>query len=73
MLGVIVGVGRRGDRPSALVVRGGISEALVYIVPWERVRSVSVADRHVLLDADLTDFAPRLRDDGTIELRPVPD
>ena len=69
-LGVVVAVDEDGDgRATALIVRGGVSEALVYHVPWPRVRTVSEETRTIVIDLDLVDFDPRLREDGTVELR----
>ncbi|HLG09420.1 MAG TPA: hypothetical protein VI409_12205 [Gaiellaceae bacterium] len=53
----------------ALVVRGGVSEALVYLVPSRRIVSVSTESCTVTVDADVADFIPVLRDDGMIVLR----
>ena len=69
-LGIVVDVEELGEQAPALVVRGGVSEALVYHVPWARVRAVSLRERQVVLDLDLADFDPLLRDDGIVELRP---
>jgi len=55
-----------------IVVRGGVSKGLIYFVPIDRVRRLSQEGRTVLLDMDLTDFVPRLHEDGTVELRSVP-
>lgn len=69
-LGVVVDVERSADGgPTAIIVRGGVSEALTYYVPAEHVRHVSSASRRVHLDVDLADFVPYLNQDGTIELR----
>ena len=70
-LGVVVEVEELGEEAPVLVVRGGVSKALVYHVPWARVRAVSRTERHVVLDLDLADFDPFLRDDGIVELRPA--
>lgn len=53
----------------ALIVRGGVSEALVYHVPSGRILGVSNENCTVTADADITDFVPILSDDGTIVLR----
>jgi hypothetical protein len=53
----------------ALIVRGGVSEALVYHVPSRRILGVSNENCTVTADADVTDFVPFLSDDGTIVLR----
>jgi hypothetical protein len=69
-LGVVV-----GEEPNdqgleeTLVVRGGASKALTYFVPPARLRSISREERTVVLDVDLSEFVPRLHEDGTVELR----
>ena len=68
-LGVVVGVDDRSAHGPVLIVRGGISDSLVYHVPWTSVRTVSSAGRNVVLDLDLADFDAHLREDGTVELR----
>lgn len=68
-LGVVVDADEGGERAPAIVVRGGISDSLVYHVPWASVRSISSKDRRVVLDLDLADFDPYLREDGTVDLR----
>lgn len=70
-LGVVVGIEAEDGRPSELVVRGGISAALTYYVPTAFVRTVSDDRRTIHLDADLSDFVPKLHEDGTVELRPL--
>lgn len=56
----------------ALVVRGGVSEALVYHVPSRRILGVSNENCTVTVDADVTDFVPLLSADGTVVLRLSP-
>lgn len=69
-LGVVVGVADGGDgHPQEIVIRGGVSSALIYFVPPAHVHAISPERRTVVLDVDLTDFVPTLRADGTIELR----
>ncbi|MDH4102112.1 MAG: hypothetical protein OEW52_02910 [Thermoleophilia bacterium] len=53
----------------ALVVRGGVSERLVYLVPSRRIVGVSDENCTVTADADVADFVPLLSDDGTLVLR----
>lgn len=53
----------------ALVVRGGVSEALVYVVPSGRIVGVSTDSCTVATDADVADFVPRLSDEGAVVLR----
>jgi len=72
-LGVVVEVREEtADGSHVIVVRGGVSKGLIYFVPIDRVRRLSQEGRTVLLDMDLTDFVPRLHEDGTVELRSVP-
>ena len=52
-----------------LVVRGGISKALVYLVPSRRIVGVSTESCTVATDADVADFVPLLTDEGTVLLR----
>ena len=71
-LGVVVDI---RDEPNVdtdvIVVRGGVSNALTYLVPAARVRALSCRDRTVSLEIDFPEFIPRLHDDGTVELRAV--
>jgi hypothetical protein len=55
--------------PELLVVRGGISNALTYYIPADRVRTFSRKSRTILVDVDLVDFVPHLDEEGRIELR----
>lgn len=55
---------------STLVVRGGVSDALVYHVPAVRLVSVSHETGTVRADVDVADFVPSFGDRGTVELRP---
>lgn len=70
-LGTVVGIELApGDiDASALVVRGGVSNALVYLLPSRRIVGVSDENCTVTADADVTDFVPLLSDDGTVVLR----
>jgi hypothetical protein len=52
-----------------LVVRGGVSEALVYHVPEDRLVRVSAERSTVYTDVDVADFLARLDKGGTVELR----
>jgi hypothetical protein len=54
---------------SAIVVRGGVSNLLLYHVPATRLVGVSSDTRTVSADVDVADFVPSLADDGTVELR----
>jgi hypothetical protein len=53
---------------STMVVRGGISDALLFYVPATRLLSVSRDANTIRVDADVGDFLARLGSDGTIEL-----
>jgi len=53
----------------ALVVRGGASDALVYLVPSRRLLGISYENRTVTTEVDVADFVPYLLDDGTVLLR----
>jgi hypothetical protein len=53
---------------STLVVRGGISDALVYRVPAMRLVNVSRETGTVRVDVDVADFVPSFGDGGTVEL-----
>jgi hypothetical protein len=50
-------------------VRGGKSDALLYVVPVVRMSGVARHRRTVFLDADVGDFVPTLRGGGIVELR----
>ena len=56
------------DGDVKLVVRGGVSHALVYHVPRRRIVEVSAGRRTVTADVDVADFAPFLREDGVVVL-----
>jgi hypothetical protein len=63
--------GNDGNDGAVILVRGGVSDALVFHLPASRVRSVSPTQRTVTIDADVGDFVPRLGDRGTVELHLV--
>jgi len=69
-LGTVVEVERvEGDVDDrALVVRGGVSDALMYHIPSRRVVSVSSEAGTVIAEVDAADFVPRVIDDGTVVL-----
>lgn len=71
-LGTVIEVVRGADAHATVVIRGGVSNALLFFVPCARVRSVSARRRTVILDVDLGDFDPSLREDGTVELWAAP-
>ncbi len=54
---------------AVLVVRGGVSDSLVYHVPAMRLLSVSRETCTVRTDVDIADFVPRFGEGGTVELR----
>lgn len=54
---------------STLVVRGGVSDALVYHVPAVRLMTVSRETGTARADVDVADFLPSFGDRGTVELR----
>lgn len=68
-LGVVVESQQSLTRGAGIVVRGGVSSALLFLVPEARVHSIEPARRLVRLDVDLADFTPSLLGDGTVELR----
>jgi hypothetical protein len=68
-LGVVLAAEEEDESPPVLVVRGGMSDALTFYVPEDWVRAVSEETRILLVDADIGDFVPSLRRDGTVELR----
>ncbi len=51
-----------------VVIRGGAHDALEYRVPVARLEAVDPDTHDVVTDLDVTDFLPRLRDDGVVEL-----
>jgi len=53
----------------ALVLRGGVSNALVYVLPSRRIVGVSDENCTVTADADVTDFVALLSGDGSVVLR----
>jgi hypothetical protein len=72
-LGRIVGAESPGEPGSStVVVRGGVSDALVYHVPATRLVSVSHQTGTVRADVDVADFVPSLGNGGTVELRFAP-
>jgi hypothetical protein len=68
-LGVVVEPEDDRDPSSPLVVRGGVSSGLLYLVPPRCVEAIRSDRRTVVLDVDLHDFVPSLRADGVVELR----
>jgi hypothetical protein len=58
----------RAPESSTIVVRGGVSDALVYHVPASRVVGVSHEAGTVRADVDVADFVPRLGNGGTVDL-----
>jgi hypothetical protein len=72
-LGTVVGNEGARDDPAGgtIVVRGGISEALLFHLPAASLRSISPSRRTVTVEADVGDFVPRLGEGGTVELHIV--
>jgi hypothetical protein len=69
-LGVVVELAQAPEPdPELIVVRGGVSNALTYYVPADRVHTFSRRSRTIHVDVDLVDFIPHLVEDGTIEMR----
>jgi hypothetical protein len=54
---------------AALVVRGGVSDALLYHIPSMRLIGVSHETRTVSADVDVADFVPSFGEGGIVELR----
>jgi hypothetical protein len=69
-LGVVVGL-EPSDGGALLVVRGGASGALRYCVPSCLLRRRLTSRRMLVIEADVIDFTPRLRDDGSVDLLPI--
>jgi hypothetical protein len=70
VLGVVVGICVRGHGLEPEVrVQGGVSRGLVYLVPVPRIHRVVSEERCLVVDADVDDFVPSLKSDGTVELR----
>ena len=59
----------RAPEGSTLVVRGGVSDALVYRVPAMRLVTISRETCTVRADVHVADFVPSFGDRGTVELR----
>jgi hypothetical protein len=74
-LGTVIDPGSEGREAeeAELLVRGGASDALYYHVPASSVARVSTERRTVMLDLDVIDFTPRLRDDGSVDLHLITD
>jgi len=51
-----------------IVFRGGVSDALLFVLPRSRVRSISPSSRTLTVEVDVGDFSPRPGRDGTVEL-----
>lgn len=71
-LGVVESEGDAGDGSAFLVVRGGVSAGLVYVLSRDHLTGIGPDRRTILLDVELKDFLPSLRPDGTVELRLTP-
>ena len=69
---VVAAEGLHGEpEGSTIVVRGGVSDALVYKVPATRVVGVSHEAGTVSANVDVADFVPSFGDGGTVALRLV--
>jgi hypothetical protein len=53
----------------ALLVRGGVSDALIYHLPAIRLVGISHDTGTVAADVDVADFVPTFGDGGTVDLR----
>jgi hypothetical protein len=70
VLGVVVGVSPSEPGVGAeMRVLGGKTDLLLYVIPVVQVSAVARERRIVVLDVDVGDFVPTLREDGTVELR----
>jgi len=70
VLGRVVGVSESTPGvDSELLIRGGVSRGLLYVVPEPRILSVEPSKSALVVDVDLVDFVPSLQSDGTVELR----
>jgi hypothetical protein len=58
-----------GAESSTILVRGGVSDSLVYHVPATRVADISHDAETVHADVDVSDFLPTFGDGGTVILR----
>ena len=70
-LGVVTQARRAAgsEEASIIVIRGGVSNGLVFVVPRTRVREIVHECQTVVVDADIMDFVPRLTGHGDVELR----
>jgi hypothetical protein len=70
-LGHVVGLEgfEEASEACTIVVRGGVSDSLVYHVPAIRLVGVSRETRTDRADVDIADFVPTFGDCGTVELR----
>lgn len=70
VLGHVVGVSAAEPGVEAeVLIRGGVSRGLLYVVPEPRIRSVALRERTLVADVEFGDFVPSLQSDGTVELR----
>ena len=58
------------DENRRLLVRGGANDALYFHVPVELVTTVARCRCDLRIDADVSDFTPVLRPDGSVDLFP---
>lgn len=67
-LGVVTRT-KRHSGSSIIVIRGGTTDRLLFEVPATRVTEILHWQRTIAVDADVTDFVPRITKDGEVELR----
>lgn len=69
-LGVVVEPGTRVPAAAvdSMLVQGGVSRSLFYHVPLAAITSVSHSRAVVTVEIDGSDFSPRLREDGSVDL-----
>lgn len=61
----------RRDESDVLLVRGGTTKVLYYHVPVGLVARVATGRQVLHIDADIDDFTPHLRPDGSVDLFPA--
>ncbi len=67
-LGTVVEAEAGEEGEGDLVVRGGAHDALEFHVPASRLEPIDPGSHDVVTDVDVTDFVPRLREDGVVVL-----
>jgi len=61
-------IGPDDQKARQLLVRGGTSDALYFHVPAELITTVARGRCDLRIDADVSDFLPHLRADGSVNL-----